>query len=1148
MSKYGFVHLHNHTEYSLLDGMIKIDDLASHSKKLGMNAVAITDHGNLYGIIEFYQACKNHDIKPIVGAEFYYTPLSRFEKSGQRYHLILLAKSDKGYTNLIQLSSKSFIEGFYYKPRIDKELLELYHEDLICLTACVQGEIPDLILKGNIQEAEQKALKLKELFGKDSFFFEIQIHGLKEELTVAKTLFEMSKRLQIPLVATNDAHYLNRDDSEAHDVLLCIGTKKHLSDPARMRFHGEEFYLKTEEEMIQIFKDLPKALSNTQHIAEMCNLEINLPGPQLPEFDIPEGFSKEEYLKKVTIEGLKKRYKKVSDELNNRINYEIDVINRMGFSGYFLIVWDFIKFARNNNIWVGPGRGSGAGSLVAYSLEITDVDPIQYGLLFERFLNEQRVSMPDFDIDFCKERRHEVINYVTEKYTKEKVCQIVTFSKMKAKAVVRDVGRVLEIPLKRVDEIAKLILEGKDLKKEIEEIPDLSNIYYNGTSEEKRLLEISIKLEGLSRHTSLHAAGVVIGQKDITQYVPLQIVKDEKAKDLITTQFPGPQLEACGLVKMDFLGLITLTLMRDCLNHLKNKNIIVDINKIDFNDQKVFALFSRGETEAIFQFESPGMKKFLKKLKPTCLEDLIAMNALYRPGPMNFISSYIARKHGEERVEYDHPLMQDILKETYGIMIYQEQVMKIAQVLAGYDLGSADILRRAMGKKKAEEMKKHLKIFVDGCLKNNIEKTTAEKIFNKMMDFANYGFNKSHAAAYAYLAYQCAYLKTYYPAEFMASVLTSEINKPEKIIEYIKEIKSMGMEVLPPDVNSSYTVFTVEKGKIRYALSGIKGVGEAAGNNITKIRQIEKKFEHINHFLQTVDLRIINRAVLEILIKTGSFDSFGQKRKWMLDHLDDLINEAQSVQADKKIGQAQLFDELVQDKKVKNGVDVEDWHEDDKCFMEKELLGFFVSGHPLKKYSGFIKMNCTHTSKTINDITFKKNNNNGNGFFQKENVVMAGIIDKIKIFKSESGNDWVILSIDDLDGSFSVNVYRKEYEKFMSLIIIKKFILINGYCTENKREEKVVVAQTIEELDKIKFNSLSECHIYLKDMEIQKDNLELFKKFLANQNQDLSLFIHCYDNGRENVIKSMNIKAPKDENIYKNLINNYNFIDKVKII
>jgi DNA polymerase III subunit alpha len=1173
MSKYNFVHLHNHTEYSLLDGMIPVDKLASAAKQNGMNSVAITDHGNMYGVIDFYEKCKEEGIKPIIGSEFYVSPTTRFDRSGRNsQHLILLAKSETGYKNLINLSSASFIEGFYYNPRIDKELLEKYSKDLVCLSACIGGEIPRLILEGKIQEAEKSAMFYQEIFGKDSFFLELQIHGIKEEKVVAKNLFSMSKKLQIPLVATNDCHYLRKDDAEAQDVLLCIGTKKHISDSQRMRFHGEEFYFKTEEEMSVIFGELPKSLSNTQFIAEMCNIDIKLPGPILPEFEVPADHTKESYLKKIAHEGMTKRYDNIPQELEKRFEMEIDVINRMGFAGYFLIVWDFIKYANEKNIWVGPGRGSGAGSIVAYSLGITNIDPIKYDLIFERFLNEKRVSMPDFDIDFCQERRQEVIDYVIEKYSKEKVSQIVTFSKMKAKAVIRDVGRVLEIPLDRVNQIVGMLPEfekGDNLKTVSEKIPELKQIKNFGTNEEKKLLEVSARLENMTRHTSVHAAGVVIGQKEITEYVPLQIVKDEKAGDIITTQFPGTQLEKCGLVKMDFLGLITLTLMRNCLELIENKGIKIDINNISFEDPKVYDLFSRGDTDAIFQFESPGMKKYLMKLKPTCLSDLIAMNALYRPGPMNFIDTYIQRKNGIEKVVYDHQLMEPILKETFGIMIYQEQVMKIAQVLAGYDLGSADILRRAMGKKKAEEMKKHSKIFVygnqkevqealekgekpptevKGAISNGIEKDVAENIFNKMQDFANYGFNKSHAAAYAYLAYQTAFLKTYHPVEFMASVLSSEIGRPDKLLLYIEGLKDLGIVMLPPDINFSDVIFSVEDDKIRYALNGIKGVGESASKSITTARKNEGGFKSFIHFLQSVDLRLVNHGVLEILIKCGALDSLGHKRKWMSDHLTDSIIEAQGRQSDKKIGQSGLFENFLEkdvDNKTKPGVDVEEWNEKEKLFMEKEILGFFISGHPLKKFALYLRQNCNHSSKTLKQIVCKAEN----GYMHRIPVAMAGIVDSVKIFKSDENTSWAIMTVEDLEGKFEVFVYKSQYEEYSSHLVNKKNIFLKGYCKMGQNEKKVVVADSIFDLEEKQNKSISEYHVFLKELEIDDELLANFRNDLDTLHGDLSIFFHIKtDEENETVVKAMNTKAPKDESIQKVFIEKYNFIEKIKIV
>ena len=1152
MSKYNFVHLHNHSEYSLLDGMIQVDKLVGKAKELGMNSVAITDHGNMYGAIEFYKKCKAEGVKPIIGSEFYFTPTSRFDKSARNAnHLILLAKSEIGYKNLIKLSSYSFTEGFYYNPRIDRELIERYSKDIICLSACLAGEIPRLIMEGKQEEAEKKALYYQEVFGKDSFFLEMQIHGIKEEKIVAKSLLAMSNKLKIPLVATNDCHYLRKDDSEAQDVLMCIGTKKHLSDPQRLKFQGEEFYFKTEEEMEKIFGEIPKTLSNTQVIAEMCNLEIKLPGPILPEFEVPEGYTKETYLIHIAEEGLQKRYKEVTEPLKERLKMETDVNNRMGFAGYFLIVWDFIHYAKSHDIWVGPGRGSGAGSIVAYTLGITNIDPIPYDLLFERFLNEKRVSMPDFDIDFCQERRQEVMDYVTRKYSQEKVSQIVTFSKMKAKAVIRDVGRVLEIPLNRVNQIASFIIEGKDLKKEIQSTPELKQIFEKGTEEERKLLDISIRLENMTRHTSVHAAGVVIGRSPIIDFVPLQIDKDEKYGDIVTTQFEGKLLEDCGLVKMDFLGLITLTLLRNCLAILKKKDITIDLDNIPLDDKKVYALFARGDTDAVFQFESPGMKKYLQKLKPTCLEDLIAMNALYRPGPMSFIDTYIKRKHLEEPVEFDHPLLEPVLKETYGIMIYQEQVMKISQVLAGYDLGSADILRRAMGKKKPEEMKKQLSIFLEGSKKNNIPEDLAKKVFDKMQEFANYGFNKSHAAAYAFLAYQTAYLKAHYPVEFMASVLTSEIGKQEKLLLYLEGMKTTGIEVLPPDVNYSFVEFAVENGKVRFALNGIKGVGEGASLSIVKAREKEGKFRDLEHFLQSIDLRLVNRGVLEILIKSGCLDSLEQKRKWMFDHLERSISDAQDLQADKKIGQGNLFEDIFNPQnndntKEKPGVDVQDWNEKEKLFMEKEILGFYVSGSPLTKYAMFMKQNCNQTSKTLKKIVIKEEER----YSSKIPVSMAGIIDAAKVFRNEQGLNWAIVEVEDFDGKFEVMVYKNQFELFSPLLIAKKFIFVKGYLRMGQNGKKNVIAESISDLEEKQQKSLSEYHVFLKEIEADMEELKNFRNDLNGlSGGELSVYFHIrLDEQNETVIKAMDVKAPKDEAICDALKGKYHFIEKIKIL
>lgn len=1141
-----FVHLHNHTEYSLLDGMIKIKDLVKRTKELGMSAVAMTDHGNMFGAIEFYKECTSAGIKPIIGSEFYMTSGSRFDKEKDRFHIVLLAKNHNGYKNLINLSSYSYTEGYYYKPRIDRELLEKYHNDLVCLSACIGGEVPSAVLEGNIALAEEKALYFRNLFGADSFYLELQYHRMKEEELVIKELVSISKKHKIPLVATNDAHYLYKDDAKTHDALLCIGTKKLLSDANRMRFPSDEFYFKSEEEMNAIFKAFPSSMTNTKVIADLCNIKLDLPGPILPEFEVPDGFTKETYLEKVAEDGLYKRYKNVTPEIKARLDMELKVINDMKFPGYFLIVWDFIKYARDNGIWVGPGRGSGAGSIVAYVLGITNIDPLAYDLLFERFLNIERISMPDFDIDFCKERRGEVMDYVNRKYGSDKVSQIVTFGKMKTKSVIRDVGRVLEIPLARINQIVKMIPdEGKTLTDKIAMTPELKELVENGTEDEKKLIFMGKKLENLNRQTGVHACGVVIGKEKVTEYVPLQLVKDEKQGDTITTQFPGPQLEECGLVKMDFLGLITLTLMRDCIELLELEGININIDDIPLDDQKVFELFSRGDTAAIFQFESPGMQKHLKALKPNKITDIIAMNALYRPGPLQFIDTFIKRKNGEEEIIYDHPCLEPVLNETYGIMVYQEQVMKVSQVMAGYSLGAADILRRAMGKKKAEEMKKQLEIFVEGSIKNGIDKQVAETVFKKMEEFANYGFNKSHAAAYSYLAYQCGYLKAYYPVHFMASVLSSERGSPEKLSAYVKYARETGINVLQPDINKSYIKFTVEGSSIRYALNGIKGVGEAASQNIVETRKKNGDFKHFYDFLKNADLRIINRSVIETLIKTGAFDSFGQKRQWMFDNVDDLIKEAQLYQNDKRTGQFGLFD--FADGEPENeeiqGIDAREWDDNLKLAYEREIMGFYITGNPIDKYKSFIKNNCQYNSRTVKEIPI-------NGYGMKKNVTIAGIIDDVKTFKNESGEVWAKAIITDNAGEFELIIYKNQYAQFATILKQMQPVFITAYCRNGHNNVIQVIAESIVDLKEKKEADISEMHIYIGENQLTKtDELKLLRDDLISIAGSLKLIFHIRkEDGDEFIVRSKDCLAPNDSEVVRSFLDKYSFIYDIKML
>lgn len=1196
--KYNFVHLHNHTEYSLLDGMIRIPKMVERAKELGMDAVAITDHGNMFGAVEFYKACKKAEIKPIIGSEFYMTSGSRFDKDKHRYHLILLAKNYEGFLNLITLNSIGFTEGYYYKPRIDREVLEKYHDNLICLSACIGGEIPSALLEGDIERAEQTACYFRDLFGNGNFFIELQYHGLEEEQKALPMLAEIAKKCKIPMVATNDAHYLNKEDAFTHEVLLCIGTKKTISDEKRMRFGSNEFYFKSEEEMEKIFGNIPSSLSNTHLIAEQCNVEISFPGPTLPKFPVPDGiFSEEEiqakfqekkaiqeapdfnsankrsdeellrlakeelYLCKITNDGIIERYgENPGDVVIDRMTDELKTICRMQFPGYFLIVWDYIKYARDNGIWVGPGRGSGAGSIVAYALGITNIDPLKYDLLFERFLNPDRISMPDFDVDFCEERRGEVLDYVVEKYGRDKVSNIITFGKMKAKMVVRDVGRVLEIPLQRVNQIGKMIPDaGKTLleKMKLPEGAELKEIYENGTQEEKQLLQMSIQLEDLTRQTGVHACGVVIGKEKITNYVPMQIVKDEKENSVkkeedyvVTTQFPGPQLEECGLVKMDFLGLKTLTLQRNCLELLSKEGIKFDLNKVPLNEEKTMELFSRGDTIAVFQFESPGMRKHLSALKPSRFEDLVAMNALYRPGPMDYIPQFIKRKLGEEEIAYDHPMMEPYLKDTYGITVYQEQVMLQSRALAGFTRGEADTLRKAMGKKQLAVMDK-LKIkfkdgclakeeFVNGCTDKNPE-DLIEKIWGDWTAFASYAFNKSHAVCYAYVAYQCGYLKAHYPVHFMAAVLSSEIRDPAKICFYINHSREIGVKVLPPDINCSDVKFTVNNGTIVYALNGIKGVGEVAALNIVETRKKVGKFKNLSHFLENVDLRVVNKSVVDILIRVGAFDTFGQKRKWMSENLESLLNDAQQLQEDERRGQMGLFDfgEMENDS-LHEGVDVEEWDEDYRLFEERDILGFFVTGNPLDKYKSFIKEHCQYDSKSIKSLKIKSFNTN---------VTIAGIVDDVKIKKSDSGDTWALITVSDNYGTFEVMVYKKQYEEFSMLLEPKKIVYLKLFCRKRGDNQLSFSADKIEDLSTKRFGEVTECHVYLRAGKASVTELENFRDDINRFPGSLKLLFHLNDNfDREHVLRAKGYTMPKDQDFAEMLRTKYNFISKIRLL
>lgn len=984
-----FTHLHVHTEYSLLDGSSKIKEIVKRAKELGMDSLAITDHGVMYGVIDFYKAAREAGIKPIIGCEIYVSPSSRFDKEAgvsddRYYHLVLLAENDTGYHNLMKIVSKGFTEGFYYKPRVDYEVLEQYSEGIIALSACLAGEVARNLAKGNYEDAKKSALRYEGIFGKGNFFLELQDHGIPTQKTVNAGILRLSRELGIELVATNDIHYIFEEDSVPHDILLCIQTQKKVSDNDRMKYEGGQYYLKTEEEMAALFPYAKEAIENTHKIAMRCNVEIEFGVRKLPRFQVPAEFYKEtdddieaswNYLLHLCTEGLKKRYASASKEeyekLKERLDYELSVIKNMGFIDYFLIVWDFINYAKRNGIAVGPGRGSAAGSIVAYTLEITDIDPIKYDLLFERFLNPERVSMPDIDVDFCMERRGEVIEYVIEKYGKEKVSQIVTFGTLAAKGVIRDVGRVLDMPYAEADAIAKMIPNELNitLEKALKMNPMLKESYDNN-SQIKYLIDMSMRLEGLPRHTSMHAAGVLISSKAVDEFVPLSRASD----GTITTQYIMTTLEELGLLKMDFLGLRTLTVIQNAVRMIKkSQNIDLDLKNADYSDKAVYELIGSGKTEGIFQLESAGMKNFMKELKPDNIDDIIAGIALYRPGPMDFIPQYIEGKNNAENITYDCPQLEHILKPTYGCIVYQEQVMQIVRDLAGYSLGRSDLLRRAMSKKKESVMQKERHNFVygneeegiPGCIKNGISEEIANKIYDKMIDFAKYAFNKSHAAAYAVVAYETAYLKHYYPVEFMAALMTSFIENSSKVSQYIVICKNMGIDILPPDINKGERDFSVEDGKIRYGLSALKSIGKGVIDSIVEERNERGEFTSLNDFVVRLTGKEVNKRTIESFIKAGAFDSFGLKRRQLMMIYVQVVDSITKDKKNNMAGQMTLFDFASEEDKQDYEIQVPDVAEFTKLELlafEKEVIGVYVSGHPLEEYMSLWKKKVTVVS------------------------------------------------------------------------------------------------------------------------------------------------------------------------------------------
>ena len=1068
-----FVHLHVHSEYSLLDGMSRIKDLPVRAKELGMKAIALTDHGVMYGAVDFYKECKKNDIKPIIGCEVYVAPHSRFDKEAGRdngyNHLILLAKNKTGYQNLSKLVSLSFVEGFYYKPRIDLEILEKYSEGLICLSACLAGSLSQAIIQGNMEKAEEIALWHKRVF-KDDYYIEIQHNGLRQQIMINQKLIQLARKLDIPLVATNDAHYLKKEDSYFHEVLLCIQTGKRMSDEDRMRFETQEFYIKSPEEMADYFSEFPDAIENTVKIAEKCNYDFEFGVTKLPNYDVPEEYATHlDYFKDLCYKGIKNRYgENPAEEVMSRLEYEISVIDKMGYVDYFLIVWDYINYAKSVGIPVGPGRGSGAGSIAAYAIGITDIDPLKYGLLFERFLNPERVSMPDFDVDFCYERRGEVIEYVERKYGKDHVSQIITFGTMAARMVIRDVGRVLDYPYSETDKLAKMIpMEVHiTIPKALEQNREFKELYESNTSV-KQLIDIAIKLEGLPRQASTHACGIVITKDPVDTYVPLYVNDGN-----ISTQYTMNLLEELGLLKMDFLGLRTLTVISDTEKLVKqNRGIDVEYDK-EMNDPKVYKLWANGESIGIFQFESQGMTNFMKELKPDCLEDIIAGVSLYRPGPMDQIPRYIKGKQNPGHNEYTHPALEPILNVTYGCMVYQEQVMQIVRQLAGYSLGRADLVRRAMGKKKLDVMAKEREYFINGqvdengnvlvpgCVRNGIDKESANKIFDEMAEFAKYAFNKSHAAAYSVVSYRTAYLKTYYPAEFMAATLNSFLGNLDKVPVYIYECKRLNIEILKPDINKSFTKFTVQDNKIRFGLGSIKNVGISAIETVISEREKNGEYKSFTDFCERIQSGTVNRKCIECLIKAGCFDEMNQTRATLLASYERILDTINNQGRNSMANQVTMFDLVQPEETVKYQYTVlKELDERELLAQEKEMIGIYISGHPLEKIKEAIQRQTNINSIQIKDL----NGENAGNFKDGQNVKYAGTITSVKKKYTKRNTIMAFVTVEDLYGSAEIVVFDSVFSRCDNILVEENIVIVEGRLSIKEDEDARIIVQNIKE-------------------------------------------------------------------------------------
>lgn len=1089
-----FVHLHLHSEYSLLDGSTRISLLPKRVKELNMDAVALTDHGNMYGAIAFYKACKDEGIKPILGCEVYISKkdLSIKDKSNERYHLILLAENNEGFKNIMKIVSIGFVDGYYYKPRIDKEVLKKYSKGIIATSACLGGEVQKLILNRDIEAAKKSALEYRGIFGENNFFLELQDHGMPEQARVNRELINLSKELEIPLTVSNDVHYLNKDDAKSHDVLLCIQTGKTVNDENRMKFPSDEFYLKSPDEMAALFPENKDALENTVEIANRCNVDIKFHDLHLPDFSVPSEYTHEEYLKKLAVEGMYNRYENVTDEIKNRFEFEFNTIRDMGYVDYFLIVWDFIRYARKHEIQVGPGRGSAAGSVISFCLGITDVDPLKFDLLFERFLNPERVSMPDIDIDFCYERREEVIEYVNRKYGDSHVAQIATFGTMAARNAIRDVGRALDMSYAKVDYIAKQIPQALNMT--IEKALEISESFksiYEKEDDSKELIDMAIKLEGLPRHTSTHAAGVVISKDELTEYVPL--TRNDK---IIATQFNMIELEELGLLKMDFLGLRTLTVIRDAINLIEeNYGKKISFEKFDYNDPDVLKMFARADTLGVFQFESSGMRAFLKELKPDEFSDLVAANALFRPGPMKQIPKFVGSKHDKSKISYLHPKLEPILKSTYGCIVYQEQVMQIVQQIGGYSLGRADIVRRAISKKKMKVMEEERKNFiygnveeeVSGAIANGVDEKTANEIYDLIIDFADYAFNKSHSVAYSVVAYRTAWLKYYYPREFMAAQTSTYTNDIKQVSLYIEEIKRLGIEILPPNINYSFKNFTVEDGKIRFGLKAVKNVGNNLIDVIVKARD-NGKFKSLKDFvdrINAIDKSALNKRAVESLIRCGAMDDFSGNRAQYLAIYEKVISSSSNTAKNNVAGQFSLFESSDVQEDLPS---LKDFSQKDKLDMEKEVVGIYISGHPLDPYRELIEKSADTDTNEI----FEKYREN---MLNNSKVKVGGILKAKKTMITKTNKMMAFAQLEDLFGTIELVIFPNVFSKYRELIEDENVVFVEGHFQESEIEEPKIL---VDKVSKIKMPTNKKLYISVNSM--RDKNLREIRNILKDYN------------------------------------------------